>query len=112
VNDEQRTLSRTTLIWLVGLGRQLDGRATMEASIELSMPHGGQRRETAGALARLSAALGVPDPWPLATLESEIKAQVLPSGAVLFREGDLSDAMYLVLRGELQATVPARSTGR
>ncbi len=69
------------------------------------MTDGQERMKHAGALARLSAALGVPDPGLLTALESDIKPQLLPSGSVLFREGDPSDAMYVVLRGELQASV-------
>ena len=45
------------------------------------------------------------DASSLVALESEVRSQVLESGSVLFREGDPSDAMYLVLRGELEVTV-------
>src|SRR5262249_61223938 len=60
---------------------------------------------SAEALAQLGAALGVADVSSLAALGSEVRSQVLASGSVLFREGDPSDAMYLVLRGELEVTV-------
>src|SRR5262244_1497126 len=66
---------------------------------------------TGEALARLRAALGVCAPGSLAALESEITTRVLSRGAVLFREGDASDAMYLVLRGELEASVTSPRHG-
>lgn len=69
------------------------------------MPIGAERGTIDGALTRLGASLGVAEPWRLAALESEVEEQRLPSGAVLFREGEPSDAMYVVLRGELEATV-------
>src|SRR5262249_20428745 len=57
------------------------------------------------ALTRLSTALGVADPWSRAARGRELETQVLASGTVLFREGDPSDAMYMVLSGDLRATV-------
>jgi CRP-like cAMP-binding protein len=60
---------------------------------------------SAEALAQLRAALGVADASSFAALGSEVRSQVLATGSVLFREGDPSDAMYLVLRGELEVTV-------
>jgi len=69
------------------------------------MKNGEERTSFAAALARLGATLGVDDPGLLSALESAITPQLLPSGGVLFREGDPSDAMYVVLRGELQASI-------
>jgi lysophospholipid hydrolase len=60
---------------------------------------------SAEALAQLRAALGVADASAFAALGSEVRSQVLATGSVLFREGDPSDAMYLVVRGELEVTV-------
>src|SRR5262245_42795420 len=69
------------------------------------------REREPGVVARLGVALGVPDLESLASPEDEISAQVLPAGAVLFREGEPSDAMYVVLDGELQATVASAQHG-
>src|SRR5262245_64683648 len=61
--------------------------------------------KSAEALARLGAALGLADTSALAALEVEVRSQMLASGSVLFREGDASDAMYLVLRAELEVAL-------
>lgn len=84
--------------------------ATDAVSIDVRKPHGNARTGSADALAQLSAALGVPDASVLAALEVEV-AHVLSPGAVLFREGEPSDAMYVVLRGELQVTVASPQYG-
>lgn len=42
---------------------------------------------------------------PLAALRPEVESRRLAPGVVLFREGDPSDAMYVVVRGALRATV-------
>jgi hypothetical protein len=60
---------------------------------------------TADSMDQLSAALGGPEAGPWAALRPDVEARVLSAGAVLFREGDPSDAMYVVVRGELKATV-------
>ena len=59
----------------------------------------------ADGMDRLSAALGGLDAGPLAALRPDVEARVLSAGDILFREGDASDAMYVVVRGELRATV-------
>jgi lysophospholipid hydrolase len=61
--------------------------------------------EPGDALVRLNAMLGLSGTGALGGPDLEVAAEVLPPGSVLFREGEPSDAMYLVLRGELQATV-------
>jgi NTE family protein/lysophospholipid hydrolase len=67
--------------------------------------------EPGAALARLNAMLGLSGTGALAGPDLEVATQVLPPGSVLFREGEPSDAMYLVLRGELQATVADAQQG-
>jgi predicted acylesterase/phospholipase RssA/CRP-like cAMP-binding protein len=62
-------------------------------------------------MAQLGTALGVVDGGSLAALEAAVTTQVLASGSTLFREGDASDAMYLVLRGELEAAVDTPEHG-
>jgi lysophospholipid hydrolase len=62
-------------------------------------------------MAQLATALGVVDGGALAASEAAVTTQVLASGSTLFREGDASDAMYLVLRGELEAAVETPEHG-
>jgi CRP-like cAMP-binding protein/predicted acylesterase/phospholipase RssA len=64
-----------------------------------------ERTDAADAMDQLSAALGGVEAGPLAALRSEVEVQVLAPGAILFHEGDASDALYVVVRGELRATV-------
>ena len=42
----------------------------------------------------------------------ETDTRDLPSGKVLFREGDTGDAMYVVLSGELEISIRGRSVER
>ena len=67
--------------------------------------------EPGDALARLNAMLGLSAGAPGGP-DLEVVAQVLSPGSVLFRAGEPSDAMYLVLRGELQRRSRMRSRGR
>ena len=67
--------------------------------------------EPGDALARFNAMLGLSGTGALGGPDLEVAARVLPPGSVLFREGEPSDAMYLVLRGELQATVADAQQG-
>src|SRR5262245_22248934 len=59
-----------------------------------------------------SSTPGALDASSLAALTAGAQTRVLPPAAVLFREGDASDAMYLVLSGELRATVGEMIVGR
>ncbi len=81
-----------------------DVKATGGA-VAVPAPREGQPPAPGGALEHLGAALGMPDTESLSALRSEISVQVLPAGAVLFREAEASDAMYVVLQGELEAIV-------
>src|SRR5262245_23500654 len=60
---------------------------------------------------RLGSALGVADAQSMATLASAVEIQALAAGAVLFRQGDASEAMYLVLGGELEASIASTRHG-
>ena len=60
---------------------------------------------------RLGSALGVADAQSMAALGSAVEIQALSAGAILFREGDPSDAMYLVLGGELEASIASARHG-
>ena len=71
----------------------------------MDVPSKGKGTGTADSMDQLSAALGGPEAGPWAALRPDVEARVLSAGEVLFREGDPSDAMYVVVRGELKATV-------
>jgi NTE family protein/lysophospholipid hydrolase len=68
----------------------------------------GEPSEGGESAARLSATLGE---GSFGALEVEVETRVLSPGSVLFREGDPSDAMYIVLRGELEARVRSAQDG-
>src|SRR5262249_55078542 len=65
----------------------------------------------ADVIAQLRAALGAVDDATLVGLAPDAEQRVLPAGAILFREGDPSDAMYVVVRGELHATIRSAERG-
>jgi len=65
----------------------------------------------ADVIAQLRAALGAVDDATLVGLAPDAEQRVLPAGAILFREGDPSDAMYVVVRGELRATIGSSERG-
>ena len=56
-------------------------------------------------LDQLAAALSNGDAESFDALSRELEHQVLAPGAVLFRAGESADAMYVVVRGELVATI-------
>src|SRR5512143_3379305 len=68
-----------------------------------------QRDQSTDALSRLRDALGTRDDALLARLAPQLGTRTLAAGTVLFRQGDPSDAMYVVERGALEARVTAEN---
>lgn len=60
----------------------------------------------------LAEVFGERDPGLLERLLPKLKTVELPGGAVLMRQGEPSDALYLVLSGRLQASVMDAEKGR
>jgi CRP-like cAMP-binding protein len=108
------TVTAATGVTLLELSRAalegvLDGNAPIRESLrhmlEYRVRWARTRRMRPGRdeqIAALSQSIGGLDPAAVASLETELRWETLPRGAVLLRQGDAGDCLYFIVSGRLR----------